>query len=978
MPKFDASLRGAGILLAAFLILSTGIGLGGYRYYLAQKSSLEAEVRSQLQGITEMKVRRIADWRRDRLEIAQVIAASAPLMPELSRTLAGTADGTTKARLSRWLESLYERLDAAGAALVDAEGKMRLSGGRLYGPQAHLRERARDAIEAGKVQFTDLHRESNGSGPHMGINIPLLSPLSGKPEGALLLGIDPEAFLYPLIQRWPTQTRSAETLLVRREGNEVLYLNELRHSKNTALNLRLPLTSAHLPAARVVLGLEGVADGVDYRNVPVLAAVKAIPDSPWYLVAKIDAEEVYAPLRSRGYSTLLAVLALILATGATLALIWRDQISRFYRQKYEAEVERRALAGHYDYLSRYANDIIVLTDGAGTIIEANDRATSAYGCTREELVGSQLRDLSDPQALDQFEADGREVKRHESLVFETRHRHKSGRVFPVEVSVRRIVVDGEIFRQSIIRDISERKAIEEQLRQTTETLKTAVEASPVAILTVSPEGIVTFWNRAAEQIFGWQAGEVVGHPLPIVPEGQREEARLLRQRILNGETFTGLELERVRKDGVRITVSLHAAALHDPNGQVTGYMAVLMDISERKRAELAQSKLQGQLQQAQKMETVGRLAGGVAHDFNNLLTVINGYAELISSELDPDDPLRAALAEITRAGDRAAALTQQLLAFSRKQVIEPKLLSPNELVTDIGRMLRRLMGDDIEVVTILHPETGQILADAGQINQVLMNLAVNARDAMPAGGRLLIETSNADIEERYAEAHMEVQPGSYVGLGVSDTGAGMDAETRSHIFEPFFTTKPLGQGTGLGLSTVYGIVKQNGGWIWVYSEPGRGTTFKIYLPRVDRASAAPDESRSADFTLHGTETVLVVEDQQEVRRLALGALRSYGYQVLDAANGDEALDLCEQFPGPIHLLVTDMVMPGITGREVAGRLSALRPAMKTLYVSGYAASLIGDEGILNPNAAYLSKPFSPEALARKVREVLGTPQVLGD
>jgi CheY-like chemotaxis protein len=370
------------------------------------------------------------------------------------------------------------------------------------------------------------------------------------------------------------------------------------------------------------------------------------------------------------------------------------------------------------------------------------------------------------------------------------------------------------------------------------------------------------------------------------------------------------------------------------------------------------------------MASIGRLAGGVAHDFNNLLVVINGYADMVASELAPTDPLCEQIAEIAKAGSRAADLTHQLLAFSRKQVIEPKVIDLNEVVEGAGKMLRRVMGEDIEVITDLAPDLGHVLVDVGQMHQVLMNLAVNARDAMPTGGTFLIETRNVELDEDYVAAHAGMKAGAYVLLAVTDTGMGMDEETCQRAFEPFFTTKRVGEGTGLGLSTVYGIVKQSNGSIGIYSEPGKGTTFKTYLPRVTELSEPLETAPPPASELHGTETILVVEDQAEVRKLIIKILRNYGYRVLEAANGEDALLLCGRCPDPLPLMITDVVMPGMTGRDLAARFASLRPEMQVLYISGYTANIITNQGVLESGAAYQSKPFAPVALAQKVRELL--------
>jgi signal transduction histidine kinase/ActR/RegA family two-component response regulator len=393
------------------------------------------------------------------------------------------------------------------------------------------------------------------------------------------------------------------------------------------------------------------------------------------------------------------------------------------------------------------------------------------------------------------------------------------------------------------------------------------------------------------------------------------------------------------------------------------------EVAERKAAEEALRESEQQLRMSQRLEAVGQLAGGVAHDFNNLLTVITGYSDLILTQLKEDDPLRHKADEVRKAAERAASLTRQLLAFSRKQVLQPKVLDLNSLVAEMSKMLRRLIGEDIELILALKPALARIKADPGQVEQVLMNLLVNARDAMPQGGKMVVETAQAELSEAYADMHIAVTPGQYVMLAVSDTGEGMDAETQKHIFEPFFTTKEVGKGTGLGLATVYGIVKQSGGNIWVYSEKGRGTTFKIYLPRVEEEAEHQSGGERVE-RLRGTETILLVEDEAMVRKLTRSILEENGYRVLEAANGEEALRLCSQYQGPIHLMVTDVVMPLMNGRELAQRMLDSCREVRVLYMSGYTDDAIVHHGVLDPSTHFLEKPFTPDALARKVREVL--------
>lgn len=532
----------------------------------------------------------------------------------------------------------------------------------------------------------------------------------------------------------------------------------------------------------------------------------------------------------------------------------------------------------------------------------------------------------------------------------------------------------------VVRDITQAKRMEEALRkerdwasaaegklqQANETLRTLIEAAPLAIWAHDLEGNVKFWNPAAERIFGWSEREVLNQPLPIIPEDQREDFRNLLERYRRGEVLRGLERRRRKKDGSPIDISIWSAPLRDAAGNITAQLGIIADITERK-------ELEEQFRRAQKMEAVGRLAGGVAHDFNNLLTIISGYGQMLLDALEPGDPHRENVAEILKAAQSAAALTNRLLAFSRRQIAQPRVLDLNAVVVSLDKMLHRMIGEDVELVTELSPNLGKIKADPGQIEQVLMNLVVNSRDAMPEGGRITIQTAPVVFDDRYARTHLGIRPGPYVMLTVSDTGRGMDAETMPHLFEPFFTTKEEGKGTGLGLSIVYGIVKQSGGDIWASSEPGKGTTFQICLPVVEEP-AEPDAAPAApNRPLEGTETILLAEDEASLRQLISEILRRQGYTVLQAVSGEEALRLCREQPGPIHLFLTDVVMPCMSGRALAERLLALRPALKVMYMSGYAGNAAVCREILESGALFLEKPFMPEVLIRRVREVLDAP-----
>ena len=522
----------------------------------------------------------------------------------------------------------------------------------------------------------------------------------------------------------------------------------------------------------------------------------------------------------------------------------------------------------------------------------------------------------------------------------------------------------------LLLDITDHKRTEEELRATNQKLQALVEASPLAIMAIDKEGHVTLWNSAAERTFGWTRDEVIGRLNPVVPEEKMGEFHELRERVLREGGFSGMELTRQMKGGFPIEISLSTAPMRDALGNITGIMSVMADITERKQIEEALKQSENQLRQSQKMEAVGRLAGGVAHDFNNLLTAIQGYSDLLLQRLDARSPYRKEVEEIHKAGERASSLTQQLLAFSRKQVLQPKVLDLNDVVAGMEEMVRRMIGENIDLVTVLRPDLWSVQVDPGQIEQVVMNLVVNARDAISMGGKITIETGNVYLDDDDVHHRPPMSPGAYAMLAVSDTGCGMDTETQARLFEPFFTTKETGKGTGLGLSTVYGIVKQSNGYIWVYSEPHHGSTFKIYIPRHEAPIAEAKSEGSSRTVPRGHETILLVEDEELVRVLARDVLRDHGYVVLEASDGADAMGVAVSHRGPIHLMITDVVMPNMGGREVAVALAPLLRDMRVVYMSGYTDDAIVHHGILSPGSRFLQKPFRLDALLRKVREVL--------
>ena len=617
-------------------------------------------------------------------------------------------------------------------------------------------------------------------------------------------------------------------------------------------------------------------------------------------------------------------------------------------------------------LVEHSSDAVALLDETGAITYVSQAATRLLGYGVPELTGTNALGFLHPDDLALTERLCRQLLDQPGTPIRTelRARHKDGSYHLVEaVAVNRLDDPAVGAVVANWRDITERLRAEQALRNSEQSYRSLVDGVRDVIFALSPGGEVTSLNPAFEEMTGFPPAEWVGRPFEAFVHPDDVPLALdLFGRVLQGEPRPTIQFRILTRAGTyRVAEFSATAQLRD--GRLTGILGIGRDVTER-------LGLEQQLRQAQKMEAVGRLAGGIAHDFNNILTAITGHAELLLEDLGHHDPRRADVDEIRRSAERAAGLTRQLLAFSRQQVLQPKVVDLNALVLDMDKLLRRLIGEDVELATVLDPTLGRVTADPGQLEQVIVNLAVNARDAMPQGGKLTLETRNIDLDSSYTLEHSLVKPGPYVQLTVSDSGIGMDEETQAHAFEPFFTTKPRGQGTGLGLAMVYGTVKQSGGFIWVYSEPGRGATFKIYLPRVDAPVESAAPPAPVERPPRGSETVLLAEDEPAVRAIARQALERQGYTVLAAPSGADALALAAQHGATIHLLLTDVVMPGMSGRDLADRLTAQRPGIRVLYISGYTDNAIVRHGMLEPGLAYLQKPFRPDALVRKVREVL--------
>ena len=912
----------------------------------------------------------------------------------------------------------------------------------------------------------------------------------GGATGAIVLLTGAEAWLFPLLRREPLPSRTVETLLVGREGADLVFLSPSRLARWTPLRHRVRADGRTLAASQAVDGRGQFGVFEDHRGEKVLAATRPISGTAFGLVTKVDvAEAMQEARKDLTWASALAVFAVLAFLGLGYAFFERQAGER------RREVVQAQARAHLAL--EKINEVVFFISTEGRIIEALGGVQQLYGAPPEALVGRDLADLRPPELRSRASLDLARARAAQSLRYDSVALRADGTRVPVEVSTRLVEIEGQDVLVALVRDGSERKATEEALRRSEEQyrvlfargpvpafvvdlethafldvneaavaqygyalgeflsltlpdvlppeevsrlvevpdraavearaardsgssrhrrrdgsffdvavysysihfrgrparltlaldvsertateerlrkLSRAVEQSPVSIVITDAAGRIEYVNPQFTRTTGYRLDEALGLTPSILKSGEvaREVYDDLWRTITSGHEWRGELLNR-KKNGDLFWEAASIGPVVDTHGRVTHFVAVKEDVTDRKRAAETLRETQAQLWQSQKLEAIGRLAGGVAHDFNNLLGVITGYGEMLASKMDVGAPGRRHLEQILRAAQRAAGLTRQLLAFSRRQLLQLKIVDLNALVADLEKMLHRLIGEDVELAVAAGPDLGTVRVDPGQMEQVVMNLVVNARDAMPKGGQIRIETRNAELDSVYAATHEPVKPGRYVMLAVSDTGVGMDETTRARIFEPFFTTKAAGEGTGLGLATVYGIVKQCGGYIWVYSEPGRGTTFRLYFPRAFELPEAesPDAAPPAD--LHGHETILVVEDQEMLRGVVRESLEGFGYRVLEASDGEAALALAGTHGQEIALVLTDVVMPRMSGVELAARLRDTKPHLRILFMSGYTQDMVARHGLLQSGTLLLEKPFTALALARKIQEAMSAP-----
>jgi len=725
--------------------------------------------------------------------------------------------------------------------------------------------------------------------------------------------------------------------------------------------------AAALAASVAAVGLTAAAESIFARGIFLLPMVAIAAVSVAWGLGPGLVTLVLTSLLSVGpgvHATDDVVLFVLFIVTGLIAVVMGEGLRRGWRRAADREAAMQHSEAFYRSLFENATDVTSLIAPDGRNLFLSPAAQRILGYSPEERLGRNALDLVHPddvaavrQALQEVMVGTREGRPVEFRILT-----RSGEWRWLESTARNQLEDpavGAIVVNS--RDVTDRRLAEDRIRFQAHLL----DAVGQAVLASDRSGRVRYMNRAAESLTDWDPAAAQGQPIEVVLPGRNATST---------STATGpAQFTLRRRDGAEVPVLATETALHGAASENDGVVTVLVDITERQRTEAQLRENEEKLQQSRKLEAIGRLAGGVAHDFNNLLTGIRGFAQFAHEALPAESPVRADLEEIQRSADRAASLTSQLLAFGRRQVLRSRVLDLNDCVNETTRLLHRLIGEDIRIVTRLATGVGFVKADPGQIEQVLVNLALNARDAMPSGGELVVRTLNSELTEDDARRNpFEVRPGPYVMLSVADTGHGMDPATLEQVFEPFFTTKPTGAGTGLGMSTVYGIIKQSGGYIWVDSEPGHGTTARVYLPRID-AEHSPAYALKADQpAARGTETVLLVEDDDTVRALTRRVLDRHGYHVLEARNGVEALQIAEPTTQLIDLVISDIVMPELGGRQLVERLRKIRPEVPVLLMSGYTDDAIVRHGIIESGEPFLPKPFTNEALTRKVRAVLDT------
>lgn len=969
-PKRSFTLPIKTLLVA---MIAAVIACGAWLYRV-QDLSMRKDVEEELLSIARLKVDQILAWRTERLQDGVEITQRPLLVQRMAQLL--THPRAQDPDLLAELRIIQHQGEYTDILLVDREGQVRLgTNGESTVPSEYRSALSRTMGDGKPMLFTSLYAEPDNPMPYLSVIAPIFSGTGQTPQilGAVILVCDPSPFISQLLRTWPTPSKSGETLLVRKAGDDVLLISPLRHKADMGIDLHIPLNRSGLPAAMAIQGRKGIVEGKDYRGIKVVAAVTPVPGSPWYMVAKMDADEAYAERRFRR-ALILALLSSLAGMAFVIGLVaWQREKKNHYRSLYQSEAALRASEQRHGITLKAIGDAVITTDAAGCIELLNPVAEALTGWRHEEAGGKHIDEvfrIINEQSRTEVENPVARVLREGMVVGLANHTvliARDGTQRPIADSGAPIRDEqGQITGVVLVfRDQREERAYQQKIRTSEKKYRSLYNSIRDAIVVAGTDRRIIDCNPAFIDLFGYSPEEVVGRKVLMLYENESAYRSLGKSiRTHRGDYSEFLVTANYKKKtGEVFPGETSVFFLRDDQGEFIGLIGLIRDVTK-------QLKLADQLQQAQKMESIGRLAGGVAHDYNNMLSVIIGYADLAMAKVDPEAPLRADLEEIIKAARRSSEITMQLLAFARRQTITPQKIYLNDTVEGMLKMLRRLIGEDIDLSWMPAAGLWPIKMDPAQVDQILANLCVNARDAIDGVGKITIETANTSFDETYCSDHAGFIPGHYVMLAVSDSGCGMDKNTLDRAFEPFFTTKEMGQGTGLGLATVYGTVRQINGFINVYSEPGKGTTFKIYLPRdTDAADSIIEETRWQPPNGHG-ETILVVEDEMSILNLARLILEDMGYHVLTATTPSQAIRLAKDHTGDLHLLITDVVMPEMDGRQLTEQLIALYPHLKHLYMSGYTSDVIAHRGILDRSVHFIQKPFSRQDLAAKVTAAL--------
>jgi len=972
-PRRTFFARTIPVVLCLVLIALVACGYGLYRQ---QERTILREHGETLHSIAQLKINQIQTWRQERLADARM--NSSGMVRMLAQEWRHSPSPVLMEEIRQRLQFFQENEGYDNMVLTDTSGRILLSLvpriTELEPPEQGLVSQVAASKQAVLGDF--FHCRSCDR-PHLEVAAPVFD--GERVIMVLLLVADPHRDFYPMIQSWPTANSKAETLLIRKDGSDVLVLNPLRHRDHPPLSFRQPLSMVDTPVVQAVQGATGMVRGIDYRGVEVLADLNRVPETGWFLITKTDTRDILAEARYRAGAILLLVAMATVLAGILVQLANLARSKALFEALLREEREHRHTRGEIRATLYSIGEGVIATDAEGRVTRMNPPAEALTGWKEEDALGSPLalvyqgvnEDSDQPVELpvDRVLRDGMTagMSNHTLLIARDGSRRPiADSAAPIRNESGRIT--GVVL---VFRDQSRRRAMEKARAESARRYTDLVESVSDFIWETGPGHRYSFANGRSLDLLGYCPEEFVGKSWLDILNREIESPESIErfQKVLaDHQPYTQLCRAFVRKDGETVILESSATPVFDQQGAFLGYRGVSRDITERKRAEEEQRKLEAQLLQSQKMEVMGRLAGGVAHDFNNMLTIISSYVEMALNELSEDHRLHKRLREVHHAAMHSADLTRQLLAFARKQEVSPRLLDINETIAGTLKMLHRLIGENIELAWKPSPEPEQVMIDPTQLGQILANLAVNARDAITGAGRLVIATSTVRIA-RDSRLGLDLAPGMYVRITVSDDGCGMDETTMARIFEPFFTTKEEGRGTGLGLATVYGIVKQNMGTVTVASQPGRGTTFSLYLPQAPSPGRDTGKNGTALQAL-GTETILLVEDETAILELGVYILEQRGYTVLAASTPTKALSLAREYPQAIDLLVTDVVMPEMNGQELAQAIQLIRPAIAVLFISGYTDDIISRHGVLRDGLHFLEKPFSARTLSKKIREVI--------